>query len=326
VTAAWWFHLLHAGWQVTVVAGVVLGLARIAGPRHPRLRHALLVVGLLKFALPPMLPLPTGLFSAAPPIPSLVAVRDLFAWSVRYDVVLGALLALHAGGAALGLARIACAAGRLVLVRRRARPAGERVTALADEVGGRVRPPVLLSREVPVPMATGVFRPAILLPEALPAALSDDAVKDVLRHELHHVRRGDAAANVLQSVLLAAWWFHPLCHLLDRQARAAREECCDDAVVAAGRDPGAYARSLLDVALLLDPHRTSFAPAAVERPEALVSRVRRLAVGGGGRLERWAPVAAILLGLALLPGLRVSPDNVFAFDRATRRALGLTSP
>jgi hypothetical protein len=321
---AWWFHLLHAGWQVTLAACGVLALARLVGPRHPRLRHALLVVGLLKFALPPMLPLPTGLFSAAPPVPSLVAVRDLFASTARHDSLLLALLALHVGGACVLLVRLGIAAARLTLVRRRARPAGDRVRSLALQAGRGTAPPVLLSREIGVPLAAGILRPAILLPEGLPEELSDEALEDVLRHEMHHVRRGDAAANVLQSVLLAAWWFHPLAHLLDREARAAREESCDDAVVEAGRDPGRYAQSLLDVALL-SPRGPWLAPAAVERPAALVSRVRRLAAGGGGRLERWAPVAAILLGLALLPGLRVSDDNVFAFDRATRRALGLHS-
>jgi Zn-dependent protease with chaperone function len=318
---SWWFHLLHAGWQATAAAGLVLALARVIGARHPRLRHAVLVVGLLKFALPPMLPLPTGLFSAAPPVPALVTVRDLFAWSARHEVLLLALLGLHAVGAVVMLARLGIAARRLALVRRRARPAGERVRALAAQVGGGTAPPVLLSGEIGVPLAAGVLRPAILLPQGLPERLSDEALADVLRHELHHVRRGDAAANVLQGLLLAAWWFHPLAHVLDRRARVAREESCDDAVVAGGRDPGGYAQSLLDVALLC-PRGTWLAPAALERPEALVSRVRRLAAGRGGRLERWAPLAAILLGLALLPGLRVSDDNVFAFDRATRRALG----
>lgn len=60
-----WFG--HAGWQSAVVAAVLLGVVW-AGRRWPApLRYGLLLVALIKFAVPPMYPLPSGVFSQAGP-------------------------------------------------------------------------------------------------------------------------------------------------------------------------------------------------------------------------------------------------------------------
>ena len=63
--ANWWPFLIHAAWQSTLVALLVLALVTV-GRRWPSpLRYGLLVVALLKFAMPPMLSIPTGIFSLA---------------------------------------------------------------------------------------------------------------------------------------------------------------------------------------------------------------------------------------------------------------------
>ena len=60
----WWQSVTHAGWQAAIVCIVALGVVAL-GRRWPApLRYALLLVALLKFATPPMLTAPTGLFSA----------------------------------------------------------------------------------------------------------------------------------------------------------------------------------------------------------------------------------------------------------------------
>ncbi|MCI0621113.1 MAG: HEAT repeat domain-containing protein [Acidobacteria bacterium] len=71
-SAEWWRWLVPASWQSALVALVVLAAVTL-GRRWPApLRYGLLLVGLIKFAVPPMLSLPTGLFSVAgPPIPVL---------------------------------------------------------------------------------------------------------------------------------------------------------------------------------------------------------------------------------------------------------------
>lgn len=70
----WWPYLFHATWQSTLVALAVLALVTV-GRRWPSpLRYGLLVVALIKFAIPPLLSIPTGVFSNAGPVvkPSIV--------------------------------------------------------------------------------------------------------------------------------------------------------------------------------------------------------------------------------------------------------------
>ncbi len=59
---AWWFCIVHAGWQSAVV-GLLLLAVVWAGWRLPSpVRHGLLVLALVKFAIPPLTTLPTGVF------------------------------------------------------------------------------------------------------------------------------------------------------------------------------------------------------------------------------------------------------------------------
>lgn len=63
-TAEIWFrYLASAGVQATLLAAILLGIVWSGRRWSPALRHALLMVALLKFVIPPTLSLPTGLFS-----------------------------------------------------------------------------------------------------------------------------------------------------------------------------------------------------------------------------------------------------------------------
>lgn len=308
----WAIHLAHALWQSTLAAALVLLLAALLRNRSPRLRHALVMTGIVKFALPPMLPLPTGIFSAAPPVPELTAVRDAVG-SVNPQLVL-ALMALHVAGALIAVLRFGLDVARLRRVRGRA-------TRIATE--GAV--PVLVSRDIVVPVTTGVLRPAILLPEELARSLSPAALRDVIAHELQHVRRGDVLLNCLQALLGALWWFHPLYRLLDRTARELREESCDDALIAGGElDRAHYARTLLAAATFVAERTPLPAAGIAETRHLLLVRIRRLAdrrFAPQRRLGAGAIAAIALVALLVLPGLRVSRHNRIAFDHATRHAL-----
>ncbi len=65
--AAWWPQVAHATWQNALVAAILLAIVWF-GRRWPSTwRHALLLLAVLKFAIPPTLSLPTGLLSHAGP-------------------------------------------------------------------------------------------------------------------------------------------------------------------------------------------------------------------------------------------------------------------
>jgi beta-lactamase regulating signal transducer with metallopeptidase domain len=305
VTSSWAIHIAHALWQSTIASLVVLALVRIARNASPRLRHAIVMIGIIKFALPPMLPLPTGIFSAAPPVGELRAIRDAAA-------SIGVLMYVHLAGIAVSMIRLMVIAARLQLLRR-----GARLLATEENV------PILASATLAVPMTLGVFKPAILIPEELLRSLSSSELEVVIAHELRHVRRGDVLLNWLQALLGTIWWFDPLYYLLSADARALREECCDDELIA-GRtfDRVRYARTLLNAAAFAG--RTAPAAGIGETTHSLLTRVRRLAdprFSPRQRLTLGAFVLIALIALTLLPGIRISRNNRFAFDHETRHAL-----
>src|ERR1041385_547060 len=73
----WWNYVVQTGWQGALVGVVLLLLVHLAGRRWPApLRYALLVLAFLKFACPPLLPVPTGVFSHFPSPTLLTATAE----------------------------------------------------------------------------------------------------------------------------------------------------------------------------------------------------------------------------------------------------------
>lgn len=108
-----------------------------------------------------------------------------------------------------------------------------------------VSPPKLLfSPYVSSPCLGGLSQPTILLPELEPAS----SVRDVLIHELAHLRRRDCHWNLLRQLVTAVFFFQPLLWKLGRRLEATAEEVCDDHVVQFGGDRTDYAIQLLDMA------------------------------------------------------------------------------
>ena len=200
-------------------------------------------------------------------------------------------LLLHAAGTLFMLGRLAVALWRLRRIRLRAEDAGA----------------FLVSDEIDVPMTTGG---AVLIPRALLATLSEDELRDVLAHEREHIRRRDVQRGLIDRCIVALWWFHPLVHLLAAEARALREECCDDALLASGTcAPAHYARTLLRAATHAAGRTPVAAAAVAESPHALLRRVRRMAAprfAPSARLGLAATLLVILAALLLLPGLSPS--------------------
>lgn len=319
----WFPHLVHAFWQNTAAALLVLLGSRFL-PRNPRLRHGLLLLGIVKFALPPMLPAPTGLFSAAPPAGEIAMTATVVRFSYRLEAVLVVLMCIHAAGTFVALIRIASAWWKLETIRRHA-PALDR--GIASSAGlTRLAAALLVSREITTPLTLGVFRRAIILPTAV-AGMPAEALRAIIGHELEHVRRRDTAWNLLHSVIGAVWWFHPLYHRLDAEARAAREECCDDAVIAGGWSTVAcYAEVLARTAGLMPARSLLVGAHMAGGRHRLVGRVERLANPAFAPSRRIGASGLLVIAIAaaaILPGLRVSRDNHLAFDRATLRALHL---
>ncbi len=102
------------------------------------------------------------------------------------------------------------------------------------------------SRSLPVPIVYGILRPRIIIPESLLRPGAEDLLRDVLLHELSHVRRRDPFVHLLQRLATVLYWPHPLVYILDRQLSATREDLCDNHVLQ-HRRPADYARTLLQL-------------------------------------------------------------------------------
>ncbi len=83
----------------------------------------------------------------------------------------------------------------------------------------------------PYPLVAGLLRPMIVLPIGVERALRPDELESVLRHEAAHIVRHDQAVLLIQRLVAAFLWFHPLVHWLNRALIQAREEVCDNYVL-----------------------------------------------------------------------------------------------
>lgn len=171
--------------------------------------------------------MPPHVAPAAPP-PAAVSLPYASFWPLPLVLAWLALVMLQAAGlvralqTARYLRRDATAAPPGIIHR-----AAQLVTLFALPVSPRV----LASRLSAVPLITGVFRPAILLPTPAATELSRPELDLVLGHELAHVRRGDLLWGWVPAIAARVFFFHPLARLAVREYLAAREEACDAEVL-----------------------------------------------------------------------------------------------
>lgn len=112
--------------------------------------------------------------------------------------------------------------------------------AASRKINGKV----YVCDEVVTPFILGVLRPRIYLP----TGISDETMKCILEHEKAHLKRLDYVWKPLGFVILAVYWFHPLCWVAYVLLCKDIELACDEKVT---RDKdkewkAAYCQALLD--------------------------------------------------------------------------------
>ncbi len=114
-------------------------------------------------------------------------------------------------------------------------------------------------------------RPLILLPET--AGESPVDWVGVFCHELAHWVRRDHVASVIAELLTCLLPWHPLAWWARHRLNQLSELACDDWAIASGREPVAYAETLLN---LVPRRRMTTAMAAVSRRGGLAGRVAHI--------------------------------------------------
>lgn len=98
------------------------------------------------------------------------------------------------------------------------------------------------------PLALGIRRPLILLPEdALQSATESEWIS-IFSHEMAHVRRHDFLKNLLYEILYMPLSFHPAAIFIRKQIGATRELACDELATEQLIEPARYASSLVSLA------------------------------------------------------------------------------
>lgn len=320
--------LLHFLWQgalIGLLAALALALLRNA---RPQARYAVACLALLACVLVPAwgvwqamasgdavpvarVALASGGAIATSGTESDEALRLMPAPPLEF---LPWVVALWASGA--GLLSLRMAFG-LLWVRRLCREAQAEagcrwqacVDRLAPKLGIRRKVALRLVGEGDSPVAARWWRPVVLLPIAVAARMPADLVEALLAHELAHVRRHDYLVNLLQGIVEALLFYHPVVWWLSRRIRLERELVADDLAAAALGEPRRLALALSE----LDRHACArspvpsphFAPAA--NGGHLVSRIKQLV-----RPDRRAVGGALVLPLV---GLAIAGAAFYAQAR-----------
>lgn len=232
---------------------------------------------------------------------------------------------LWLAGVLLVLAPLAAGTARMLWTSRRSAPLD---SASWSVLAGEIAVALDLTRPVrllrggwrAMPMAWGVLRPAIVLPEDC-EEWGDERRRAVLTHELAHVKRLDCLTQALAHVACALYWFHPLAWLAARRLRIERERACDDLVLGVGASGPDYADQLLQLARGLRASRQpALATVSMARPSQLEGRLLAILDPGLDRRAPSRPAAAATATLAaglLVPIAGLEPWFPPAFGTRT---------
>ncbi len=268
--------------QSILLVGVLLAVEAILRRRiRASLLCALWLLVIVKLLLPPSLKSPTsigfwlGPWIAAPvrapspvlpvipyqPAPAAVPVISLTSPVASLPIPAprsalnwegGLMLGWIAGAAGLVACLIRRQQGVQRLVRKsRPAPPGFEELFQATVLHLRLRgtPQLRLTHAHHSPAVCGLIRPVVLLPERLAERLGEAALRDVLLHELVHLRRRDLWFSFPQALVQVIWWWNPLVWLANARIRGLREQAVDDEVMALrGDDPTSYPATLVEVA------------------------------------------------------------------------------
>jgi beta-lactamase regulating signal transducer with metallopeptidase domain len=352
-----WPWLGDIAWQSTTLLLVTLLAVRCLRQRSASLRYGVLVLGIagvtVLTALSPVMPTwsflgsaPTvesrqrdtvartvkpspaapqkvvplkmkTMESAQPSLPQWADIPVRFAPSSLPVIV----VAIWIVGIAFGITMLALSTLRLRRLRtqaatHRALLAGlERARKEAGLPAHSVR--LLVSTHGAMPMMWGWRRATVLLPREA-ERWTRERLDFVLRHELAHAVRGDAATSLGCWIAMLPFWWHPLAWVALRMQSQLREEACDELVVT-GLDRSRhndYAATLVHViAAAGSASRRTWLPALAmastqarslrARLEAIVDEHRdRRPFSRRGRACALGSLAFLTMGLSMLSACR----------------------
>jgi beta-lactamase regulating signal transducer with metallopeptidase domain len=325
-------QFLWQGLAIGLVAALLLQMLREA---RPQLRYAVGCLALLACVLFPLTSVVLGLGAAGAEssvVPATAHAFEDFGAAVtnyagedspwhRIDAAMPLIVALWAAGASIFCLRMGLGALWLRRLRASAQHANqvhwqERLDALATRFGLR-NVSLRLVSALDSPVAAGWLRPIVLLPTAVATRMPVELVEALLAHELAHIRRHDYLVNLLQNLVEALLFYHPVVWWLSHRVRAEREHVADALAAEAIGDPRRLALALSELSELTPAPRAlpQLAPAA--HGGSLMSRVQKLIRPGQPRLHA-GRIALPVLGVAAACIAFIAQAQIGKLDTAAK--------
>ena len=155
---------------------------------------------------------------------------------------------------------------------------------------------------ISIPLTVGILPRRIYVP-ANWDQWTEECRMVAVRHELAHIERRDGIFQVLQIIVQAIYFFHPLVLLLSRRLRELREMACDDASITPGGSSHIeYSKCLVEIAEKMEFSSFAYESAStlIKRKRELLSRVKYQMKGGTMRALSKKRTAVVLALLVLL--------------------------
>ncbi len=249
-------YLWTQSWQIAVLVVVIAAASLALKSKSAHVRYLLWLIVLAKCLVPPLLTVPLAILPERGPtaafepvaahpvepavvpaapvavVPEVIAVRQTRKLTPRQWLGLGWL----AGVGVFVLVAVAKALRTVFWLRRQRRPLPAELQRQVENVFSDLTvkrfPKLWLIDGTGQPFVWGLLRGSIYLPADFTKVDNAEHRRGVLGHELSHILRFDAAANLLQIIVQAIFWFHPFVWWANKKIRAEREKCCDEMAIA----------------------------------------------------------------------------------------------
>ncbi len=172
-------------------------------------------------------------------------------------------------------------------------PCGYDISELKKAYGIKRRVRLRISDRTDAPFTYGVFAPVIILPKSM----TEENIKNVLCHELAHIKRYDVLFRALLTVCMAVHWFNPLVWVMLRLSAGDMELACDESALLRGKAvPADYALTLIGMEERRSPVPSlGFAGGSLEqRIKEIMRRDNTVGSGAAGAFAAALSIAAAI--------------------------------
>ena len=291
--------LVSSVWQGMVLAAAIWICLRMLPKLGAATRFAIWVAAFGVLAVLPLVRWPQG--SAGGVLTSRTLAQGSLVhadvrWSVLLTVLWLAVSLYRAAGLAMNGWKLRGLWRRAVSVEVNAG-----VASLLTDGGRNVE--ICTSEELERPSLIGFFSPRIVIPQWLFERLSEPELRQIVMHEMEHLRRGDDWFNLLQKLSLVVFPLNPALVWIEGRLCLERELACDAGVIRATGAPKAYATCLTTLAeRSLDRRVAALTLGAWERRSQLAERVHSILRGEKVLKPMQAGVVMSLAVAALIAG------------------------